>query len=115
MTASTTATRKAKGRNLVLEVKAWLLNLFPEFSETDIIVPTTSQPGEDLKFSKEFRKVFPYSLEMKRQERLGPIYKFMEQAEKNAGVHTPLVICRSNHQEAMVIMKLKDFSKLVGI
>jgi len=109
-----TSGRKAKGRSLVVEVKTWLHKIFPEFNNEDIIVPTTSQPGEDLKFSPKFREIFPYSLEMKRQEGLGKIYGFMEQAENNAGPHTPVVICRSNHKEALVVMKLKDWEKLIG-
>jgi hypothetical protein len=109
-----TQTRKAKGRSLVLEVREWLLKLFPEFQDNDIVVPTTSQPGEDIKFSPEFRKIFPYSIECKRQEGLSKVYSFMEQAEANATHYTPIVIMRSNHKEALVVMKLTDFSKLVG-
>jgi hypothetical protein len=109
-----TAARKAKGRGLVLEVKEWILKVFPEFQEHDVIVPTSSAPGEDLKLSPGLRKIFPFSIECKRQEKLGPIYTFMDQASKNAGTNTPLVICRSNHEEALVIIKLKDFTNLVG-
>lgn len=87
-----TAARKAKGRSLVLEVKAWLHKLFPEFQDEDIIVPAGSQPGEDLKFSPAFREMFPYSLEMKRQEGLSKVYGFMDQAVKNCNGQTPVVI-----------------------
>jgi hypothetical protein len=99
----------------VLETKAWLLSLFPEFSEHDAIIPAISASGEDLQLSPELRKLFPYSIECKRTEGLAKDYAFMEQAEKNAGTHTPLVIMRSNNKEALVMIKLKDFSKLVGI
>lgn len=110
-----TAGRKAKGRGLVLEIKQWLHGVFPEFSDHDIIVPATSASGEDLAFSPEFREIFPYSVEAKRQEGLGKVYGFMDQATKNCGDHTPVVIMRSNHKPALVVMKLTDWEKLIGI
>ena len=110
-----TAVRKAKGRGLVLEVKAWLHKMFPEFNDHDVIIPATSASGDDLLLSPELRAVFPYSVECKRQEGLAKVYGFMEQATKNCNTHTPLVIMRSNHKEALVVMKLTDFEKLVGI
>lgn len=110
-----TAGRKAKGRSLVLEVKAWLHKVFPEFNDHDVIIPATSASGDDLVLSPELRVVFPFSVECKRQEGLSKVYSFMEQAEKNCNSHTPLVIMRSNHKEALVVLKLTDFEKLVGL
>ena len=103
-TEMNTKGRKQKGRGLVLEVKAWILNLFPEFSDHDVIVPATSAAGEDLQLSPELRKLFDYSIECKRTEGLAKDYAFMEQATKNAGTHTPIVIMRSNNKEALVMM-----------
>lgn len=108
-----TAGRKAKGRRLVLDIKDWLHKLFPSFEDEDIIVPNPSSPGEDLKFSPDFRTSFPYSVECKNQEGLSKIYGFMEQAESNCNGYTPIVICKSNHKKPLVIMKLEDFGKLI--
>jgi hypothetical protein len=105
--------RKAKGRGLCLEVKAWLHAQFPEFPDHDVIVPASSANGEDLIIGPELRKVFPYSIECKRTEGLAQDYKFMEQARDNADKHTPIVIMRSNHKEALVMMYLKDWEKLL--
>lgn len=109
-----TAQRKAKGRSLVVETKAWLHSVFPEFQDGDIVVPTTSQPGMDLKLSPAIAEIFPYALEMKRQEGYSNVYKAMEQAEANAENLTPVVILRQNHKEALVVMKLEDWGKLIG-
>ena len=109
-----TAARKAKGRRLIVEIKEWLHKMFPEFTDHDVIIPTGSANGEDLLLSPELRKMFPYSIEGKNQEGLGKIYGFMDQASKNAGEYTPIVICRSNHKEALVIIKLTDFGKVIG-
>lgn len=106
--------RKAKGRGLVLEVKAWLHSVFPEFTDHDVIVPATSAGGEDVVISPELRAIFPYSIECKRTEGLAQDYKYMDQASNNSLGHTPIVIMRSNHREALVLIKLKDFEKLIG-
>ena len=109
-----TAGRKAKGRGFVLEIKEWLHKKFPEFTDHDVIVPATSASGDDLHLSPALRKLFPYSIECKRQEGLGKVYSFMDQASNNAGEYTPIVMCRSNHKEALVIIKLTDFGKVIG-
>jgi hypothetical protein len=108
-----TAGRKAKGRSLIVEIKAWLHTQFPEFSDADIVVPTTSQPGMDLKLSPAIRKLFPYAIEGKRTEALAQDYRFMTQAADNAEGLTPLVIMRGNHKPALVMMYLTDFEKLL--
>ena len=108
-----TAGRKAKGRSLVLEVKTWLHKVFPNFTDEDVIVPTTSQPGEDLKFSPAFRESFPFSIECKRNEALAHDYDYMEQAKSNAGNYTPIVIMRSNKKPALVQMYLTDFERMI--
>ena len=110
-----TAQRKAKGRSLVVETKAWLHKMFPEFADADIVVPTTSQPGMDLKLSPAIQEMFPYAIECKRTEGLAQDYKFMEQAEANAEKLTPIVIMRSNRKKPLVMMYQEDFEKLVGL
>ena len=108
-----TAQRKAKGRSLVVETKAWLHKVFPEFVDGDIIVPTTSQPGMDLKLSPAIAEMFPYAIECKRTEGLAQDYKFMEQALANSENLTPIVIMRSNHKPALIMMYLTDWEKLL--
>ena len=88
--------------------------MFPEFTDHDIVVPTTSQPGMDLRLSDEFSKIFPYAVECKRTEGLAQDYRFMEQSRDNAEGLTPIVIMRSNHKDALVMMYLTDFEKLIG-
>jgi hypothetical protein len=110
-----TAGCKAKGRSLVIEIKTWLHKMFPEFVDHDVIIPASSANGEDLLLSPTLREVFPFSIECKRTEGLAGNYKFMKQAQANAGEYTPIVIMRSNHEEALVMMTLSDFEKLIGI
>ena len=106
--------RKAKGRSLVLEVKQWLHNIFPQLVDHDIIVPAASASGADLVLSPECQKVFPFAVECKRQEGLSKVYAFVDQAKQNANGLMPVVIARSNRKEAIVILTLTDFEKLIG-
>lgn len=110
-----TSQRKAKGRGFVLEVKAWLHSVFPWTVDHDIIVPATSAPGEDLVFSPQMQAVFPYSLEMKRQEGFANIYAAYDQSAKNTrpGLR-PIVILRSNHRPALVTMSLETFREIIN-
>lgn len=109
-----TSQRKAKGRSFVLEVKQWLHNMFPWTVDHDVIVPATSAPGEDLVLSPQLRAVFPYSLEMKRQEGFANVYSAYEQCVSNTPLGcSSLVIIRSNRQKPLVIISLETFEKLV--
>ena len=51
-------------------------------------------------------------VECKRVERL-IVYEFMEQAKRDAGRNTPVVMHRQNDQEWLAILRLDDFLKLV--
>lgn len=109
-----TSARKAKGRGLVVEVKQWLHRVFPWTTDHDVIVPATSASGADLVLSPQLTAVFPYSLEMKRQEGFSNVYRAFQQSQNNAHSGTdPIVIIRSNHQPALVVVSLSTFERLV--
>ena len=99
---------KRKGRELVKKVRAMLLEAFPSVSESDIKIPTTSCPGEDLWLSDHARNWFPFSLEMKNQERLN-VYSAYAQAVRNSSHHTPALVFSRNREDIYIMLKLKDF------
>jgi hypothetical protein len=51
--------------------------------------------GEDLLFSPAARRVYPISVEVKNQERLG-IWDALEQAEENSGEHQAVLFFKRN-------------------
>lgn len=106
---------KSKGRRLQSEVQSILLEHFRDKLETDDIkVAIMGESGEDIKLSPAARRLFPYSIECKNQEKIN-IWSALSQAEKNAKENTdPLLIFKRNHSEIYVSLSLKDFLNLLG-
>lgn len=67
--------------------------------------------GEDLMFSSQARKVFPYSVECKNQESLN-VWKSYEQAQANSGVYEPLLVIKKNRKRPLIVMDAKYFVEL---
>ena len=68
--------------------------------------------GEDILLSPAARKLFPFSVECKVQEKLN-IWSSLEQAENNSGSHTPLLIFKRNRTKTYAVLELKDFIRLI--
>lgn len=102
---------KSKGRGFQKEV-ARIIREFFNLSDSDVRSTAASVPGEDILFSEVARNLFRYSVECKNQEHIN-IWQAIEQAKKNAGGYTPLVIFKKNHSETYVTIKLDDFLRLV--
>jgi hypothetical protein len=55
----------------------------------------------------------PYHIEVKRRARIGNIYDWMAQAEAScAASDRPIVFCRGDGKEWLVVMKAEEFLKL---
>ena len=66
-----TASRKAKGRRLQNKIRDLLIEHFSdELEDDDIRCAIMGESGEDLKLSPAARKLIPYSIECKNQEKL---------------------------------------------
>lgn len=104
---------KAKGRRVVQELKAAILEAFPQLQPDDIQLVPTSVGGEDLKLSPSARACWPYSTECKCQEKLN-VWAALKQAEGNARWPYPYnVVFRRNRTELHVVLRLKDFLGLL--
>jgi hypothetical protein len=54
-----------------------------------------------------------FAIEAKRMARIGKVYEWMEQAVEQAkSADMPVVICRADGKESLVIVRLPDFVKL---
>jgi hypothetical protein len=114
MSANTPRGRKAKGREFQKEIREKLLELFPQLESDDIKCALMGEAGEDIKLSPAARKLIPYSIEAKRQEKLN-IWEAIKQAEKNTkNEATPVVIFKRNHSKPYVIMSADHFYKLMS-
>tara|TARA_R100001594_G_scaffold24002_1_gene46962 strand:- start:37966 stop:38310 length:345 start_codon:yes stop_codon:yes gene_type:complete len=103
---------KAKGRRLQNIVRDALRETFKSLEQEDIKSQTMGMTGEDIVLSPSARKMIPYSIECKNQERL-QIWKSLKQAEDNTpeGSEALLVIKRNGTKPYAVI----DFDKFIDL
>jgi hypothetical protein len=114
MTANTPRGRKAKGREFQNLIRKKLLELFPQLEDDDIKCALMSESGEDIKLSPAARKLIPYSIEAKRQEKLN-IWASLEQAEKNTKDGTyPVLFFKRNRSKTYVAMESEHFFHLLN-
>ena len=86
---------KNKGKRLQNKVRDLILEKFNSLESDDVRSITMGESGEDILLSPAARKLFPFSVECKNQEKLN-IWKSLEQSETNSGKHTPIVIFKRN-------------------
>lgn len=110
-----TRSAKNKGKRLQNSIRNRILEHFPAALEADDVKSTTmGEAGVDLLLSPAAKKLFPYSIECKNQEKLS-IWSALRQAELNAkeGTTSLLVFSRNRTPEPYVALKLSDFMKLI--
>ena len=104
---------KAKGRRLQDWIRQKLLGLFPQLEEDDVKTAIMGESGEDIHLSPAARKVFPFSIEAKNQERLN-IWEAIAQAEANAREgSTPLVVFKRNRSEVFAVIPFEALLTLL--
>ena len=69
--------------------------------------------GEDILLSPAARKLFPFSVECKNQEKLN-IWSSLEQTETNAGKHTPFLIFKRNRSKTYAVLQLDDLMEMLN-
>ena len=79
-----TSSAKAKGRRLQQKVRDLLLETFTELEPDDIRSTSMGVSGEDLQLSPAARKLIPFAIECKNQEKLN-VWDSLKQAEENSG------------------------------
>ena len=108
-----TRSAKNKGKRLQNSVRDILLETFKDQLEPDDIKSAVmGDSGEDIQLSPAARKLIPYSIECKNQEKLN-IWSALEQAENNSGDYDPVLIFKRNRTKTYAVLELKDFIKLI--
>ena len=102
---------KNKGKRLQNQVRDLILEKFNSLESDDVRSITMGESGEDILLSPAARKLFPFSVECKNQEKLN-IWKSLEQSEINSGNHTPIVIFKRNRTKTYVAL---EFDKLLEL
>tara|TARA_R100001480_G_scaffold15514_1_gene24389 strand:+ start:567 stop:908 length:342 start_codon:yes stop_codon:yes gene_type:complete len=102
---------KNKGKRLQNQVRDLILEKFQQLEEDDVRSTTMGDSGEDVLLSPFARKLFPFSVECKNQEKLN-IWSSLEQAENNSGSHAPLLIFKRNRTKTYAVL---EFDKLLEL
>ena len=105
--------RKNKGKRLQNKVRDILLEAFQDLEQDDIRSAIMGESGEDIKLSPAARKLFPFSVECKNQEKLN-IWSSLEQAETNSGNHIPIVIFKRNRSKTFVALEFEKLLELLN-
>ena len=104
---------KNKGKRLQNKVRDLILEKFDSLESDDVRSITMGESGEDILLSPAARKLFPFSVECKNQEKLN-IWKSLEQSETNSGKHTPIVIFKRNRTKTYVALEFKKLLELLN-
>ena len=105
--------RKIKGRRLTNYVRDRILKAFPHLKRKDVLCTENGLPGPDLVMSKVAKQLCPWQFEMKNQEKLKGMYQWYKQASKGVGRLAPVVVCKRNTQDPIVIISFDDFIDLI--
>ena len=108
-----TRSAKNKGKRLQNDVRDLILETFTELEPDDVRSTTMGDSGEDVLLSPAARKLFPFSVECKNQEKLN-IWSSLEQAEENAGNHIPLLVFKRNRSKTYVAMNIDYLMELLS-
>lgn len=108
-----TRSRKNKGKRLQNKIRDLILETFKdELEQDDVHSITMGDSGEDILLSPVARKLFPFSVECKNQERLS-IWDALTQAEDNSGKHAPLLIFKRNRSKTYAVLEFEELLKLL--
>ena len=102
---------KNKGKRLQNNVRDLILEKFNQLEPDDVRSITMGDIGEDILLSPAARRLFPFSVECKNQEKLN-IWSSLEQAETNSGKHVPLLIFKRNRTKTYAVL---EFDKLLEL
>ena len=104
---------KNKGKRLQNKIRDLILEKFDTLEPDDVRSITMGDSGEDILLSPAARRMFPFSVECKNQEKLN-IWSALEQAEENSGDHTPLVIFKRNRSKTYAVLEFDKLLKLLN-
>ena len=104
---------KNKGKRLQNKVRDLILEKFNKLEEDDVRSITMGDSGEDILLSPAARRLFPFSVECKNQEKLN-IWSSLEQAETNSGKHIPIVIFKRNRTKTYVALEFEKLLELLN-
>ena len=105
--------RKRKSALLQNLVRDKILKTFPHLKKKDVTTASNGQTGPDIILSRVGKKLVGCQFEVKNQQKMKTIYDWYRQASKGHHNLTPVVICKMNTREPLVILNMEDFFSLI--
>lgn len=110
--ATTTQSKKARGRNLQQKVRDLFIKKF-NLNLDDVVSTSMGVSGTDIKLSTAAKKVIPFDIECKNQEKIN-IWASLEQCETNTKEgRIPLLTFKRNRTDIYACLKLEDLLKIM--
>lgn len=106
-----TRSAKNKGKRLQNKVRDILLETFDTLEPDDIRSAVMGDSGEDIQLSPAARKLIPYSIECKNQEKIN-LWESYKQATENSGKYEPIVFIKRNNHKPLVVVDADYFINL---
>ena len=106
-----TRSAKNKGKRLQNKVRDILLETFDTLEPDDIRSAVMGDSGEDIQLSPAARKLIPYSIECKNQEKIN-LWESYKQATENSGKYEPVVFIKRNNHKPLVVVDADYFINL---
>ena len=107
-----TRSAKNKGKRLQNSIRDILLETFTQLEPDDIKSTTMGESGEDIQLSPAARKLIPYAIECKNQEKIN-IWESLKQAESNSEKGNPVLIFKRNRSKTYAVLEINDFIDLI--
>jgi len=107
-----TKSRKNKGVRLQNYVAEQISKTL-ELDKADVKPAIMGESGVDIHLSSKAKKMFPFSIECKNQEKWN-IHEFWKQTLSNLIPNTkPLLIIKRNREIPLVVMKFNDLLEII--
>lgn len=111
--AMSTASRKAKGRNLQKAIAEMFLEYFTELTISDVFSTGMGQSGSDVKLSQAALARIPYDIEAKNQESVSVWMAYTQTVKRCAETLEPLLVIKRNGKSPLAVVDLRHFVELV--
>lgn len=109
MVATTTKSRKSKGRIFQQEIAGLIVKHNPEINDGDIRTALMGESGDDIVIHPDKQYLVPLSIECKRTETTS-VWAWWEQAKaRQTDDKIPVVIFRRSRSKPMILLTAEDF------
>jgi len=109
-----TSAAKAKGRRLQDHVRDSFRSLHTELEEDDIKCAIMGESGSDIKLSPAARKLIPFDIECKNQEKMN-VWASIKQCESNCKEgRIPLLVFKRNHTKTYACLEFETLLQLLS-